>query len=140
MAVSFSYPVKVERDGDVFVLSFRDIPEALGQASSKSEVISEALDVLEIVLGYYFKDGTPIPSASSRRKGELVVDIPLSLASKIILHNTMIKNKVRPADLAKRMDIPTSEVARITSPRYKTKIDTMASAVSASGGRMTLSA
>jgi antitoxin HicB len=135
---TFSYPVTIEQDEGVYVLSFRDIPEAIGQASSKEEINTEALDILKIVLGYYFKDNLSIPEASEPEKGEQTIDLPLSLVAKIILHNTMLKNGVRPADLARRMDIPTSEVARITNPRYKTKIDTLASAVSASGGRLQL--
>lgn len=133
-----SYPVKAEKDGNLYALSFRDIPEALGQASSKDEIVSEALDVLKIVLGYYLKEGTPIPAASLPKKGEIQVDLPASLASKIILHNTMLKNRIRPADLARLMGIPTSEIARITSPKAKTKIDTMAAAISAAGGKLLL--
>ena len=139
---NYSYPVTIERDGDFFVLSFRDIPEALAQVDASDEwrIEEEAREALAIAISYYFKNNEKIPSASAPRKGELVASLPLSLVSKIILRNTMIKNGVRPADLARRLDIPTSEVARIINPKCKTKIDTMAAAVSASGGSMLLSA
>ena len=136
----FAFPVKVERDGQFLVLSFRDIPQALGQmaASEESNLDKEALETLTIALKEYFKLGEPIPKGSAPKKGEKLVTLPLSFVSKIILHNTMLQNKVRPATLARRLGIPTSEVARITSPSFKTKIDTMADAVAASGGKMVL--
>lgn len=135
---TFSYPLRIEQDEGVYVLSFRDIPEAIGEASSKDEIRSNALDILEIVLDYYFKANLPIPEASAPENGEQLIELPLSFVAKIILHNTMMKNGVRSVGLARKMDIPTSEAARITSPRYKTKIDTMAKAVSAAGGHLQL--
>ncbi len=135
---TFSYPLRIEQDEGVYVLSFRDIPEAIGEASSKDEIRSNALDILEIVLDYYFKANLPIPEASAPENGEQLIELPLSFVAKIILHNTMMKNGVRSVDLARKMDISTSEAARITSPRYKTKIDTMAKAVSAAGGHLQL--
>ena len=137
---NFSFPVLIERDGDCLVLSFRDVPEALGQisATEESNLSTEAAGALMIALRYYFKNGQTIPEGSKPRTGEKLIDLPLSFVAKIILHNTMIRNNVRPADLARLLSVPTSEVARITNPTYKTKIDTMAAAVSASGGRMRL--
>ena len=135
---TFSYPLRIEQDEGVYVLSFRDIPEAIGEASSKDEIRSNALDILEIVLDYYFKANLPIPEASAPENGEQLIELPLSFVAKIILHNTMMKNGVRSVDLARKMDISTSEAVRITSPRYKTKIDTMAKAVSAAGGHLQL--
>lgn len=136
----FSFPVCIEQDGEFLVLSFRDIPEALGQiaVADESTLPEEARETLMLALRYYFKNGQIIPEASEPAEGEKIIDLPLSFVAKIILHNTMIHNGVRPAALARLLSIPTSEVARITSPAYKTKIDTMAAAISASGGRLQL--
>lgn len=137
---NFSFPVLIERDGDCFVLSFRDVPEALGQVAAENEASlpAEARETLMIALRYYFKNGQIIPAASKAQRGEKLVELPLSFVAKIILHNTMIENNVRPATLAKLLALPSSEVARITNPACKTKIDTMAAAVSAAGGIMRL--
>ena len=58
--------------------------------------------------------------------------------AKIILHNAMVENRYRQADIAKSMGITTSEVARIVNPKNKTKIDTMAAAIKAAGGQLVL--
>ncbi len=136
----FAYPALIERDGDYLVISFRDVPEALGQIAVADEntLTEEARETVMIALRYYFKEGRAIPAASVPQEGEKVIELPLSFVAKIILHNTMLKNDVRPATLARLLSIPRSEVARITSPAFKTKIDTMAAAVAASGGVMRL--
>jgi len=137
---SFTYPALIERDGDYLVISFRDIPEALGQiaVTDESTLADEARETVMIALRYYFKEGRAIPAASEPQEGEKIIELPLSFVAKIILHNTMLKNDVRPVTLARLLSIPRSEVARITSPAFKTKIDTMAAAVAASGGVMRL--
>ena len=137
---NFSFPALIERDGDYLVISFRDVPEALGQiaVADESTLPEEARETVMIALRYYFKEGRAIPAASAPREGEKIIELPLSFVAKIILHNTMLKNDVRPVTLARLLSIPRSEVARITSPAFKTKIDTMAAAVAASGGVMRL--
>ena len=84
-------------------------------------------------------DGDAFPLASNRRKGEVLIELPLSFAAKIVLYNTMKKNKVKQADLARALDLPTSEIARIVNPWKKIKIDTLVKAIKASGGQVALS-
>lgn len=135
---TFVYPAKVEKDGDASVISFRDIPEANWFASQDEDVVQEAAKALAIAIGYYFEEGKRIPSASKKKDGEILVNLPPSFVAKIILHNIMLENGVRPADLARRMGVSTSEVARITGCKWKTKIDTMAEAINACGGSLQL--
>ena len=137
---NFFFPLTIERDGDFLVLSFRDVPEALGQiaVTDEDDLSKAARDTLMIALKYYFKYGQWIPDGSAPEKGEQLIELPLSFVAKIILHNSMISHGVRPAELARRMGISTAEIARITNPNYKTKIDTLAAAVRAAGGTIRL--
>ena len=135
---TFRYPAKIENTGDATYISFRDIPEVLWYATDAEDIQGQATEALTTALSYYFKENRTIPTASRVKKGEIPIDLPLSYVSKIILHNTMLENRVRPADLARLLDVPTSEIARVTNPKIKTKIDTMALAVSAAGGHMQL--
>lgn len=136
--LTFSYPAKVKKDGNFSVVSFRDIPEALTQVDPNEDLVFWATDALKTAIGMYFEDGDIIPAASTPRKGEVVIDLPPSFVAKIILHNTMIENRYRQADIARTMGIPTSEVARIVNPNRKTKIDTLAVAIQAAGGKLML--
>lgn len=135
---TFRYPAKIEKATDAVYISFRDVPEVLWEAGYDEDIQEQGFEALSTALSYYFKEGREIPIASKPKKGEILIDLPLSYVSKIILHNTMLENKVRPTDLAKRLEVPTSEIARVTNPKIKTKIDTMALAVSAAGGNMQL--
>lgn len=139
MKNQFAYPAKVVQDGKFFVITFRDVPQAITQADSKEEIISAAIDVLKDVVSFYMDDGDAFPLASNRRKGEVLIELPLSFAAKIVLYNTMKKNKVKQADLARALNLPTSEIARIVNPWKKIKIDTLVKAIKAAGGQVALS-
>lgn len=135
---SYAYPAEVIVNSGEFVYQFRDLPEAIGQ-SSANKFVNDAIEILQIVVSdFYMKEGKRIPHASKPRKGEVVVDLPLSFVGKIILHNAMLDNRIRPVDLARAMNLPTSEIARITNPKRKTKVDTLAAAVEACGKKMRL--
>jgi antitoxin HicB len=57
----------------------------------------------------------------------------MSVSAKVLLLNEMIEQKVRPTELARRMKTTPQEVNRIINIRHATKIDRIASAVSALG-------
>lgn len=139
MKNQFAYPAKVTKDGSLYVVTFRDVGEAITQTDSKEKVLKVALSVLEDVAEVYMEEGRPFPLASARRKGEVLIELPISFSAKVVLHNSMLKNKVRQADIARLLNIPTSEVARIVNPRTKIKIDTLALAIRATGGQIALS-
>ena len=50
----------------------------------------------------------------------------------------MVKSNVRPADLARKMNIKPQEVTRITDIRHATKIDTIQNALRALGKELVL--
>jgi antitoxin HicB len=51
----------------------------------------------------------------------------------VLLLNEMIKQKVRPAELARRLETTPQEVNRLTDLRHATKIDRIAGAMKALG-------
>lgn len=138
MKNQFAYPAKIVQDGNLFVITFRDVPQAITQTDSKEKVVSAAIDVLKDAASIYMDDGEDFPLASKRHKGETLIELPLSFVAKIILHNAMLKNRIRQADLARSLNLPTSEIARIINPRTKIKIDTLADAIKSAGGQIAL--
>jgi antitoxin HicB len=68
-----------------------------------------------------------------------MITLPASTAATVMLHNELIHQKVRPAELAKRLGIPRQEMTRMLNLRHKTKIDTIAAAFKALGKRLELS-
>lgn len=135
----FSYPATIARDGDGFVMSFPDIPEALTGAKSRSEVLELAVDALTTAMDFYFEDRRTVPLPSPLKRGQVAIDLPASVSAKVLLLNEMIAQGARPAELARRMDAKPQEVTRILDLHHATKIDTVAAALQALGKRLELS-
>lgn len=134
-----SYPARITRDGDGFMVSFPDIPEALTGAPSRDEAITMAADALTTAMDFYFEDRRPVPSPSAPKRGQVMIDLPPSVGAKVLLLNEMLAQGTRPSDLARLMNIRPQEVNRLTTLRHPTKIDTVADALKALGKRLELS-
>lgn len=135
----FSYPAKIARDGDGFVVSFPDIPEALTGAKSRAEALELAVDALTTAMDFYFEDRRAVPLPSSLKRGQVAIDLPASVSAKVLLLNEMIAQGARPAELARRMDARPQEITRLLDLHHPTKIDTVAAALQALGKRLEFS-
>lgn len=134
-----SYPARVTRDGDGFVVSFPDVPEALTGAATREEALELAADALTTAMDFYFEDRRPVPAPSAPKRGQVLVDLPPSIGAKVLLLNEMLAQGTRPADLARRMNVRPQEINRLTDLRHPTKIDTIAQALRAMGKRLEMS-
>lgn len=133
-----SYPARIRRDGDGFMVSFPDIPEALTGAATKQRALEMAADALTTAMDFYFEDRRSVPAPSTPKRGHVMIDLPPSVAAKVLLLNEMIAQGTRPADLARRMHVLPQEVNRLTNLRHPTKIDTIAQALKVLGKRLEL--
>jgi antitoxin HicB len=134
-----SYPARLRRDGDGFMVSFPDIPEALTGAATREQALAMAADALVTAMDFYFEDRRPVPAPSAAKRGQVLVDLPPSVAAKVLLLNEMLAQGTIPAELARRMSVRPQEVNRLTDLRHATKIDTIAQALSVLGKRLELS-
>ena len=133
-----SYPARISRDGDGFMVSFPDIPEALTGAPTKAEALEMAGDALTTAMDSYFEDRRAVPPPSVVKRGQVLVDLPPSVGAKVLLLNEMITQGMRPAELARRMNVRPQEINRLTTLRHPTKIDTIADALRVLGKRLDL--
>lgn len=134
------FPARVVRQADAqnYAVYFPDIPEALTCGETMEDAMAMAVDALESALDFYFEDGRSIPAPSERKGRQKWVTLPPTVAAKVLLHNEMVKQKVRPIELARRMGIPRQELTRVLDLKHKTKIDTTAQALEALGKRLEL--
>lgn len=130
------YPALFHPDGTGFVVTFRDIPEAITQGDTLDEARAEAADALLSAMEFYFEDKRPLPAPSKARKGEQLVALPVSVSAKILLLNEMIAQRVTPSELARRLNTRPQDVNRIVDIGHATKIDTIAAALEALGKRI----
>ena len=130
----FKFPALFEADPEGgFVVTFRDIPEAVTQGDTLAEAQAMAVDALVTAMDFYVEDRRPVPLPSQVQAGEYLVELPPSIAAKVLLLNTCLESRTRPADLARAMGIKPQEVTRILDLHHATKIDTLADAFRALG-------
>jgi antitoxin HicB len=132
------YPARFTRSEGSIVVRFIDIPEAITQGDDAADARRQALAAFETALDFYFEDMRSIPLPSVAKPSHKLIELPPSVAAKILLHNEMVHQKVRPIDLANRLGVPRQEVTRMLDWRHNTKIDTTAKALHALGKRLEL--
>jgi antitoxin HicB len=65
------YPAKIKPDTAGYMVSFRDIPEALTGANTREAAKSMAADALLTAMDFYFDDRRPVPMPSPPKSGVL---------------------------------------------------------------------
>src|SRR5690348_15305505 len=138
--MNMRYPIKMRRDGRFFLVTFPDIPEAITQGKSEAEALRAAKDALETALDFYFEDDRVVPTPSPLKRRQKFVELPVSLSAKVLLLNEMLRQEVRPAELARRLHTTPQEVNRLTNIRHTSKIDGIAEAMKALGKSLEISA
>ncbi|MDR5783939.1 type II toxin-antitoxin system HicB family antitoxin [Caballeronia sp. LZ065] len=133
------YPARFEPDTGGFVVTFRDIPEAITQGDSLQEACEMAADALLTAMDFYFEDKRLVPLPSKVKKDEVLVALPTSVSVKILLLNEMIAQGVTPSELARRLNTRPQDVNRIMTLNHATKIDTIAHALAVLGKRLEIS-
>lgn len=134
------FPVNLRRDGRYFLVTFPDIPEAITQGANEAEALEAAKDALETALDFYFDEGRIVPAPSALKRRQRYVELPVSLSAKVLLLNEMLRQKVRPAELAKRLHTTPQEVNRLTNLRHISKIDRIAAALKVLGKHLEVNA
>jgi antitoxin HicB len=134
------FPVNIEPDEQFFLVTFPDIPEAITQGKDLEDAMRRGADALESALDFYFDAQRPVPAPSKPKRGQRVVELPASLSAKVLLLNEMIAQKVRPAELARRLQVTPQEVTRLIDLHHTSKIDGIAMALKALGKTMEIRA
>ena len=130
------YPVNLRKDGKYILVTFPDIPEAITQGNNRAHALEMAREALEVAMDFYFEDQRPVPVPSRPKRGQAVVELPVSVEAKGLLLNEMLRQKVRPIELARRIGTTKQEVNRLTDLKHATKIDRIDAALRALGKRL----
>ena len=136
----FVYPALLtadEKDGG-FVVTFRDLPEAITQGDSLEQALNEAADCLEESIAVRIDDKLEIPQPSQPKNGEHLVAVPAQTALKAALYLAMSEKGMSKVELASILNIHGKEVRRILSPHHATKLSTMERTLAVLGQRVEL--
>lgn len=133
----FTYPVKLTRDRKDrgYIVSCRDIPEAITQGESVKEALSEAEGALQAAIEGRIEDGLDIPAPSRAKRGERIVPSPITTALKAAVYLAMREQRISKSELARRMRVHEKEARRMLDPHHQTRIPTLERALAVLGRR-----
>ena len=136
----FSFPATLTADLDDggYIVSFRDLPEAITQGDSIESALQEACDCLEEAIAARIDDRLDIPQPSTALENEYLVAVPMQTALKAALAIAMFESKMSQVQLAKVLQINEKEVRRILNPRHGTKLATMEKTLNVLGKKVVL--
>lgn len=86
-----------------YMVSFVDIPEALTQGETVAEAMEAAKDALLTAFDFYFEDNELIPLPSPLNSHDHFIEVPLSVASKVLLLNAFLQSEITQQELASEL-------------------------------------
>lgn len=78
--MQYTYPVTLTEDliDGGYVVTCRDIPEAITQGDTVEEALAASADALDEAICGYINHGRDIPEPSGEQAGEQLVSVPVS--------------------------------------------------------------
>lgn len=135
-----NYRVTLTPDSNgTFLVGFPDFPEANAVGDTEAEALVNAVEALEVVLDIYFDQRRPVPLPTESERGEHLVSLPLLETAKVLVWNEMFAQKMRKADLARKLNVHTPQVDRLFDLKHSSKIEFVEQAARALGKNLSVS-
>lgn len=80
------YAVRLTEDDGGYVVTCRDLPEAITQGDTVDEALSQASDCLEEAIAGRIDDDRHVPAPSAPVRGEHMVSVPAAMALKAAVY------------------------------------------------------
>lgn len=136
----FSYPVTLKRDPKGgFVVTFKDVPEAITQGENLDDALEQAADALDEAVAGRLRLGEEIPVPSKPGKHQPLVPLPAVTASKVALYITLRQTGFSNVALAKKLRCDEKEVRRLLNPDHGSKFQSIEGALELLGKRIVVS-
>ena len=117
----FTYAVRLTPDrAGGYVVTCRDLPEAITQGESIQDALTEAADCLEEAIAARMDDRRDIPEPSAPKRNERAVSVPTSMALKAAVYLAVREAGISNSDLARLMKLDEKEARRILDPHHPT--------------------
>ena len=140
--MKYIYPVILTEDKDDggYVVTCRDLPDAITQGDTIEEALEAAADALDEAICGCINHERDIPESSVKQTGERLASVPVTTALKAAAYTRFRESGQTKVAIAKSMDLKESEVRRILDPRHSTKAATLERFIRSLGGDVLVSA
>jgi antitoxin HicB len=116
MTATLFYPALIDEAAPgEFLVTFRDVPEAITGGATFAESYLLAIDALSVAIEGYLEEGRPAPAASQIQDGEVVIGLTPDVAARLAIGDLMQTDGVSGRALADRMGKDEKHVRRILS-------------------------
>src|SRR5262245_33674377 len=133
----FSYPVTLTEDKDGgYVVTFKDVPEAITQGETIPDSLEQAADALEEALVGRIRLGEEIPAPSKAAKDQYTITPPILTAAKAALYTAIRESGLSQVQLAAELGCDEKEVRRMLDPYHSSKLPRIEEALAALGKRL----
>lgn len=136
----YGYPARIEGEEGDWVVTFRDVPEALTGDGTVEKARALAQDCLIAALGFYtdrkWGRPRPIPRPSRPEPGEEMVDLPPLVAAKLALHEAVRETGLTDVILAERLGVAEPAVRRLLDLDHRSHIGEVERALALLGKRL----
>ncbi len=123
---------------DEWVVSFPGLDGALTGATSLAQAELEASDCLGSWLAQAIADRREIPPPAQITDGQRLVSVPLWIAPKLALYQTMRRSSITNTELARRLGVRETVVRRMLDPDHATRLANIERALLAAGAQLYL--
>ena len=124
--VRYAFPCKIVEDyeeGEGFVVTFPDVPEAITGAETWEKALEMAEDALGVALGMYVANHQDVPMPGPVFDGATLVPVPLVVAAKLALYTAMRDKGLTNVALAERLGVSETAIRRLVDPGHRSHID-----------------
>ncbi|MDP2186672.1 MAG: type II toxin-antitoxin system HicB family antitoxin [Pseudomonas sp.] len=136
----FDYPVTLEAQPEGgFVVTFRDVPEAITQGEDEDEALLRAVDALETALSFYTDAGRDLPKAGKTKRGQHTVRPSALACIKLSIYQTMRDEGVKKSELARRLGWHMPQVDRLLDLNHASRLDQAEAALNSLGHTLEVS-
>jgi antitoxin HicB len=132
-----AYPAASTPDPDGgFIVTFRDLPEAITEGDTREEALLRAEDALESALAMYIAGKERLPTSSAAEADEVMVPLSALGMAKTALYEAMSEQGVGRTELARRLRWHLPQVNRVLDLRHASRMEHVERALAALGLRL----
>ena len=134
-----SYPVILTKDENSTVIAqFPDVPEAMTVGADETNALDWAQDALVVALTAYIDERRDIPPPSKPKKGQESVHLPVQVAMKLAIYQSMRDQGVTQAALGECMGVDGRQVRRILNLDHNTSLSQLVRALKCLGKELVI--